>query len=64
MEKIKVYCLKIHGQKCSFDVFDALIESIRIEVENMEENEPLNSIIEVLEMTQKEYDDLPEFVGY
>ena len=64
MDKIKVYNLKLHGSTLTDQIIDNHLGSLRYEIECMEVGETLELEIEYIEMTQEEYEKLPEFDGF
>jgi len=57
-----MFKIRYDGSHCTFDSMEGALEEIKVFMR--EQDEPSMIALELVEMTQEEYDALPEFTGW
>lgn len=60
----KVFKLELNGSWLIDQNYDNILETIKNEIEELELNEPQDFKISLIEMSEEEYNNLPEFEGF
>jgi hypothetical protein len=63
-ERILVYEIKLHGSKIITTDPKVMAGIVECDMDLSEDNVGLKATIEVKQMTQKQYEEMPEFEGY
>ena len=58
------YKISIDGSFVVFKNFEDVGATVSAYCEDIEPNEPIDITVEIVEMTQEEYSELPEFEGF
>lgn len=60
----QVFKLELNGSWLIDEDYDNILETLKSELEELELNEPIDVRISLIEMSEKEYENLPEFDGF
>lgn len=60
----QVFKLELNGSWLFDENYDNILETLKSEIEELEFNEPIDVRISLIEMSESEYNNLPEFDGF
>lgn len=60
----QVFKLELNGSWFIDEDYDNILETLKSELEELELNEPIDVRISLIEMSESEYNNLPEFDGF
>jgi len=64
MKYIKIWQVEIFGSKVIYTSLDDAIESLKCDLEDLEDNQREPIVISTKEITETQFNNLPEFEGY
>lgn len=60
----QVFKLELNGSWLIDENYDYILETLKSELQELELNEPIDVQISLIEMSESEYNNLPEFDGF